>query len=56
MFKINLKENLIEKKASLPLAKQAFGVISIRNYIYVVGGYSGQNAVDTCERYDILTN
>ncbi len=52
-YKFNIKTNHITKVASIQNARSAFGIVNIKQYIYVV---SGQQGLPGCERYDIIND
>ena len=55
-IQINIKTRKVTRKADMCVARQAQGICAINNYIYCVGGISQQEAYNTVERYDTLTD
>lgn len=56
-LKIDISKATVEMRAPLNIARQAHGICSIGNFIYVAGGIEAtDNALDSCERFDILLN
>ena len=55
-IQINLKTRVVTRKADLSVPRQAHGICAINNYVYCVCGISQEDAYDTVERYDTLTD
>jgi hypothetical protein len=52
-FKYNANAKTLAKIANIKEARSAFGIVNIKQYIYVISGSQG---IKSCERYDITTN
>jgi len=55
-IKVNIATGECERKADMLTSRQACGVGCIGNYIYIVGGITEQELLNSCERYDIIND
>lgn len=62
-FKMNTKNKTITQVASIRIARIAFGIACVKQYIYAVGGTGSESGLErddenlvSCERYDIINN
>jgi hypothetical protein len=52
-YKFNTKTNELSRIADIITGRSAFGIVNIRQYIYVISGSQG---LQGCERYDIMSD
>ena len=52
-YKFIIKNNHITKIADILTGRSAFGIVNIKQYIYVI---SGQSGLPGCERYNIKSD
>ena len=58
VYMYNPEKKVLEQKENMigNLERRSFGICSIRNLIYVAGGYLDNEITKSCECFDILTN